>query len=270
MPTNTDGGGLSACHPGMRGMFLIVEAVRQLRGEGGATQVPDAEIAVAHGTGARSRRAPPSSWRRRHRDRRPHRDTHRPAARRETSQTEARAATADHDSASYWEGLHEGKLLVQRCQDCAKVQLYPRRPVPGVPRSGGLGGGERTGHRLLVHCHSSELLTAFSPTWIPYVVALVDLEEGPRLMTDLVDCEPDDVQVGMAVEGRIRSCLGYRRDRALCARTLIHVGPLGELGVTLGLLWPSAWAVGRRRRVLSRHRNSRPPPWSAPGAGTLC
>jgi acetyl-CoA acetyltransferase len=51
LPTNTDGGGLSACHPGMRGMFLIVEAVRQLRGEGGVTQVPDAKIAVAHGTG---------------------------------------------------------------------------------------------------------------------------------------------------------------------------------------------------------------------------
>ena len=51
LPTNTDGGGLSACHPGMRGMFLIVEAVRQLRGEAGPTQVPDARIAVAHGTG---------------------------------------------------------------------------------------------------------------------------------------------------------------------------------------------------------------------------
>jgi len=51
LPTNTDGGGLSACHPGMRGMFLIVEAVRQLRGIAGATQVPDARVAVAHGTG---------------------------------------------------------------------------------------------------------------------------------------------------------------------------------------------------------------------------
>jgi acetyl-CoA acetyltransferase len=51
LPTNTDGGGLSACHPGMRGMFLIVEAVRQLRGQAGPNQVPGASVAVAHGTG---------------------------------------------------------------------------------------------------------------------------------------------------------------------------------------------------------------------------
>ncbi len=56
LPTNPDGGGLSACHPGMRGLFLLVEATRQLRGEYAATgaperQVADAELACVSGTG---------------------------------------------------------------------------------------------------------------------------------------------------------------------------------------------------------------------------
>ena len=51
LPLNTDGGGLSACHSGMRGLFLIAEAVRQLRGEAGAAQVPDARVALAVGSG---------------------------------------------------------------------------------------------------------------------------------------------------------------------------------------------------------------------------
>jgi acetyl-CoA acetyltransferase len=50
-PMNTNGGGLSFAHPGMYGIFLIIEAVAQLRGESGPRQVSDAEIALVHGNG---------------------------------------------------------------------------------------------------------------------------------------------------------------------------------------------------------------------------
>lgn len=51
LPVNTNGGGLSYCHPGMYGIFLLIEAVRQIRGECGARQVRECEIALAHGNG---------------------------------------------------------------------------------------------------------------------------------------------------------------------------------------------------------------------------
>ena len=51
LAVNTNGGGLSYCHPGMYGLFLLIEAVRQLRGECGARQVANCEVALAHGNG---------------------------------------------------------------------------------------------------------------------------------------------------------------------------------------------------------------------------
>lgn len=51
LPVNTNGGGLWSCHPGMYGLFLLIEAVRQLRGECGERQVTQAETALVHGNG---------------------------------------------------------------------------------------------------------------------------------------------------------------------------------------------------------------------------
>jgi acetyl-CoA acetyltransferase len=50
LPVNTNGGGLSCCHPGMYGLFTLVEAARQIRGEA-ASQIPGATVALAHGNG---------------------------------------------------------------------------------------------------------------------------------------------------------------------------------------------------------------------------
>jgi acetyl-CoA acetyltransferase len=51
LPVNTSGGGLSYCHPGMLGIFLLIEAVRQLRGDAGERQVKSAQTALVHGVG---------------------------------------------------------------------------------------------------------------------------------------------------------------------------------------------------------------------------
>jgi acetyl-CoA acetyltransferase len=51
LPVNTNGGGLSCTHPGMYGIFTVIEAVRQLRGEGGERQVQGVQTALAHGNG---------------------------------------------------------------------------------------------------------------------------------------------------------------------------------------------------------------------------
>jgi acetyl-CoA acetyltransferase len=51
LPLNTDGGGLSSSHSGMRGIFLLIEAARQLRNQAGEAQVPDCDVALACGSG---------------------------------------------------------------------------------------------------------------------------------------------------------------------------------------------------------------------------
>ncbi|MFC3215065.1 thiolase C-terminal domain-containing protein [Novosphingobium panipatense] len=50
LPVNTNGGGLSCCHPGMYGLFAVIEAARQIRGEA-ANQLADVDVALAHGNG---------------------------------------------------------------------------------------------------------------------------------------------------------------------------------------------------------------------------
>ena len=72
------------------------------------------------------------------------------------------APVPDHDSAPYWQALHDGRLLLQRCQDCGEVPALSTRPLPVLPGAGDLAGGERSGHRLQLHGHPPELRPALS------------------------------------------------------------------------------------------------------------
>ena len=108
------------------------------------------------------------------------------------------APVPDADSAPYWQAAREGRLVVQRCEVCGAHQLYPRDrclacrgAVTWVEAS---GRGTVYSFTVIRQNHSRPFRDI-----IPYVVALVDLAEGPRLMTNVVGCAPEDVFVGMAV-----------------------------------------------------------------------
>jgi uncharacterized OB-fold protein len=114
------------------------------------------------------------------------------------------APTPDADSAPYWTAAHEGRLVIQRCITCDARQLYPRDrclvcrgPVEWIEAS---GRGSVYSYTVIRQNYSRPFRD-----WIPYVVALVDLEEGPRVMTNIVGCEPDAVHIGMAVRAQFEA-----------------------------------------------------------------
>ena len=103
-------------------------------------------------------------------------------------------------SEKFWEGTKEGKLLIQNCKDCKSVIFYPRKFCPEC-WSGNLDWKEASGKAKVMTF--STAYAAVEPKFmdeLPYTVAYVDLEEGVRMMTRIVECKPEDVQFGMNVE----------------------------------------------------------------------
>ena len=100
----------------------------------------------------------------------------------------------------FWDAARERRLLIKRCADCGEAHFYPR---PFCPSCWGeqVTWEEASGAATLytystVHVND---LPPF-PERVPYVAAIVELAEGPRMMTNVVDCEPDRVEVGMSLQ----------------------------------------------------------------------
>lgn len=106
-----------------------------------------------------------------------------------------------HDNAWWWDAVDRGILPIQKCNGCGALH-HPPRPMCGECRSQDLGfvesAGQGTVHTFTVIRHPQ-----FPGYDFPIVAALVELEEGVRMMTNVVDCDPADVHIGMAVEGFI-------------------------------------------------------------------
>jgi uncharacterized protein len=102
-------------------------------------------------------------------------------------------------TAPYWEAAREGRLVVQQCQDCRQV-WHP--PLPSCPHchSANLGWLETRGAGTVYTCTVVRHPTHFAfADKIPYAIALVELAEGPRLVTAITGCAPDEVRVGLPV-----------------------------------------------------------------------
>lgn len=106
---------------------------------------------------------------------------------------------ADQDSTSFWQAMSEHRLTVQHCRDCGNHQHYPRLLCTSCA-SRNLELVDAAGSGTVYA--TTVVRRAPSPAFaddVPYVVALVELDEGPRLMANVVDCAVDDVVIGMPV-----------------------------------------------------------------------
>jgi uncharacterized OB-fold protein len=105
----------------------------------------------------------------------------------------------DEVNAAYWAAAAEGRLLIQECAHCRHRQFYPRALCT---RCGGEPEWLECSGRGTVHTFTIVRQMGMRPfrDELPYVVAMVELEEGPMLMGNVTDCDPDSVRIGMPVE----------------------------------------------------------------------
>jgi uncharacterized OB-fold protein len=109
------------------------------------------------------------------------------------------------DSEPFWDATRDGRLLVQWCTACDQGQFYPRAFCAHCGTGVGVGlewrqaSGQGSVHSFTIEHNPAATGTTFSGGQ-PYVVALVDLAEGVRMLTNIIGCDPADVVIGLAVE----------------------------------------------------------------------
>jgi uncharacterized OB-fold protein len=106
----------------------------------------------------------------------------------------------DNDSRAYWEGSGRHELVLQRCKACGTVQHRPRALCVSCLSSEiehFAASGKGSVHTYTV-THQNQA-PAFRQA-LPYVLAYVELEEGPRILSNIVGCDPDSIAIGMPVQ----------------------------------------------------------------------
>ncbi len=108
--------------------------------------------------------------------------------------------TPSPTTTAFWEATAEHRFLIQRCPSCGNAQFYPKTTCTTCGSEHldwEAASGQGTLHTFTVARRATH--PAFEDAE-PYVVAIVELAEGPRVTGNLVDCNVDDVRIGMPVE----------------------------------------------------------------------
>jgi uncharacterized protein len=112
--------------------------------------------------------------------------------------------TPDAETQPFWDAAREERLLIKRCNACGQPHFYPR---PFCPHcwSDDVAWEEASGRGTL-YTFSIVRRNDLPPfnERVPYVAAVVDLDEGVRILSNVVDCDIDDVAIGMSLEVTFR------------------------------------------------------------------
>lgn len=107
----------------------------------------------------------------------------------------------NHDHEHYWQGLRDGKLLIQKCDSCGTLR-HPPQPMCEECQSTEWSTIEASGEGE-VYTYTVMYYPEIPPFDYPNVIALIELKEGVRIASQLMDCKPDDVEIGMKVKMKI-------------------------------------------------------------------
>ena len=96
------------------------------------------------------------------------------------------------ETQEFWDAASQGKLLIKKCTACGEVHFYPRNICPFCFSD--QTEWQETSGRGTIYTYS---VMRRAP--VPYAIAYVELAEGPRIMTNIVDCDLNAIKVGQAV-----------------------------------------------------------------------
>ena len=111
------------------------------------------------------------------------------------------APSMNMESEAYWAAANDGKLLMKRCKGCGKTHFYPRAICPHC-QSSDTEWYEASGKGVIY----SYSVMRRSDT--PYALAYITVDEGITMMSNIVDCDYDNLAIGQAVEVTFREADG--------------------------------------------------------------